>query len=152
MYRHESWTIKKAESWRVDVFELWFWRRLLRVTWTARRSILVNPKGNQSWIFIGRTDAEAEAPTLWPSGAKSQFIGKDLDAGKGWGQEENGKIGWDSWMASPTWRTWIWSNLGRQWKTGKPGMLQSMGLQRAGHDLASEQQQQSNERHHSLWI
>ena len=69
MYGCESWTIKKAESWRIDAFELWCWRRLLRVPWTARRSnqsILKNP----SWIFIARTDAEAEAPILWPSDVK----------------------------------------------------------------------------------
>ena len=69
MYGCESWTIKKAECRRIDPFELWCWRRLLRVPWTARRS--VHPKGNQSLIFIGRTDAEAETPILWPPDAKS---------------------------------------------------------------------------------
>ena len=64
MYRCESWTIKKGECLRIDAFELWCWRRLLRVPWTAKRS-------NQSGIFIGRTDAEAEAPILWPPDAKS---------------------------------------------------------------------------------
>ena len=62
MYVCESWTVKKAEHWRIDAFELWCWRRLLRVPWTARRSNQSHPKGNQSWIFIGRTDAEAESP------------------------------------------------------------------------------------------
>ena len=98
MYGCENWTIKKAERWRIDAFELWCWRRLLRVPWTARRSF-VNPKGNQSWIFIGRTDAEAEAPILWPPDAKSWLIRKDPDAGKDWRQEENGDtedkmVGW----------------------------------------------------------
>ena len=65
VYGCESWTIKKAESWRTDAFELWCWRRLLRVPWTARRSNS-QLKGNQSWIFIGRTDAKAQAPILWP--------------------------------------------------------------------------------------
>ena len=60
MYRCESWTIKKAECQRIDAFELWCWKRLLRVSWTARRP--VNPKGNQSWIVIGKTDADTEAP------------------------------------------------------------------------------------------
>ena len=64
MYGRESWTIKKAECRRTDAFELWCWRRLLRVPWTARRAN--HPKGNQSWMFIGRTDAEAETPILWP--------------------------------------------------------------------------------------
>ena len=82
MYGCESWTIKTAECQRTDVFELWCWRRLLRVPWTARKSNPFNPKGNQSWIFIGRTDAEAEAPILRPPDAKNWFIGKDSDSGK----------------------------------------------------------------------
>ena len=81
MYGCESWTIKKAECWRIDAFVLWCWRRLLRVSWTARRS-------NQSWVFIGKTDVEAETPILWPPDVKRWLIGKDPDAGKNWGQEE----------------------------------------------------------------
>ena len=77
-YGCESWTIKKAQHWRSVAFELWCWRRLLRVLWTAKRS--VNPIENQPWIFIGRTDAEAEPPILWPPDAKSWLIGKDPDA------------------------------------------------------------------------
>ena len=65
MYECDSWTIRKAEYWRIDAFELWCWRRLLRVPWTARTPLGVHPKGNQSWIFIGRTNAEAEASVLW---------------------------------------------------------------------------------------
>ena len=71
MYGCESWTIKKAGHQRIDAFELWFWRRLLRVSWTARKIKPVNPKGNKSRIFLGRTDAEAEDLILWPSDAKS---------------------------------------------------------------------------------
>ena len=71
MYGCESWTIKKAECLRIDAFELWCWRRLLRVPWTARRLQPVHPKGDQSWVFIGRTDVEAETPILWPPDAKS---------------------------------------------------------------------------------
>ena len=70
MYGCESWTVKKAKRQRIDAFELWCWRRLLRVPWTARRST-VHPKGDQSWVFIGRTDAEAETPILWPPHAKN---------------------------------------------------------------------------------
>ena len=71
MYGCESWTVKKAEHQRIDAFELWCWRRLLRVPWTTRRSIHpVQPKGDQSWVFIW-TDAEAETPVLWPPHAKS---------------------------------------------------------------------------------
>ena len=65
MYGCESWTVKKAEHQRIDAFELWFWRRLLRVPSTARISP-VHPNGDQPWVFIGRTDAEAETPILWP--------------------------------------------------------------------------------------
>ena len=90
MYGCESWAIRKAEHWRIDAFELWCWKRLLRVPWTARRTT-VNPKGNQPWILIGRTAAKAEAPVLWPPEAKSQLTGKDLDAGKDWKWEEKGK-------------------------------------------------------------
>ena len=90
MYGCESWTIKKAEHWRIDAFELWCWRRLLRVPWTDWRSNPVNPKGNQSWIFIGRTDVEAETPILWPPDVKNWLIGKDPDASKDWRQKGRG--------------------------------------------------------------
>ena len=90
----------------------------------------VNPNGNQPWIFIRRTDAEAEALTFWPPDAKSWLTGKDLDAGKDWGQVgEEGNRGWDGWMASLTQWTWVWANYGRWWRTGKPGVLQSMESQ-----------------------
>ena len=71
MYGCESWTVKKAERRRIDAFELWCWRRLLRVPWTARRSNQSIPKGDQSWVFIGRTDAKAETPILWPPDVKN---------------------------------------------------------------------------------
>ena len=89
MYGCESWTIKKSEHWKTVAFDLWGWGRLFRVPWTARRCKR-NPKENQSWIFIGRTDAEAEAPLLWPLDAKSRLTRKDLNAGKGWRQEKKG--------------------------------------------------------------
>ena len=71
MYGCESWTVKKADHRRIDAFELWCWRRLLRVPWTAGRSQPVHCKGDQSWVFIERTDVEAESPILWPPDAKS---------------------------------------------------------------------------------
>ena len=76
MYECESWTVKKAERRRIDAFELWCWRRLLRVPWRSNQSTLkeiqpVHLKGNQSWVFIGRTDVEAETPILWPPDGKS---------------------------------------------------------------------------------
>ena len=88
MYGCESWTIKKAEHQRSDAFELWCWRRLLRVPWKEIQP--VRPKGDQSWASIGRTDTEAETPVLWPPHVKSWLIGKDSDAGRDWGQEEKG--------------------------------------------------------------
>ena len=96
MYGCESWTIKKAEGWRIDAFELWCWRTL-ESPLDYREIKPVHSKGNQPWIFIGRT--EAEAPVLWPPDAKSWLIGKDPDAGKDWGQVEKGMtedemIGW----------------------------------------------------------
>ena len=88
MYGCESWAIKKAECWR-NAFKLWSWRRFGSPL-DSKEIKSVNPKGNQPWIFIGRTDAEAEAPTLCPSDAKSQLTGKDSDAGNDWVQEEEG--------------------------------------------------------------
>ena len=104
MYEYESWTTMKAEHWRIDAFELWCWRRLLRVFRMDCKEIKpVHPKGDQSWVFIGRTDVEAETPILWPPDAKSWLIWKDPDAGKDWGQEEKGTtedemIGWHHWL------------------------------------------------------
>ena len=84
MYGCESWTIKKAERWRTDTFELWCYRTLCKEIKT------VNPKGTQPWIFIGRTEVEAEAPVFWPSDMESWLFGKDPDAGKDWRWEEKG--------------------------------------------------------------
>ena len=99
----------------------------------------VHPKGNQSWIFIGRTDAEAETPRLWPPDAKNWRI---LKRPRCWerlkvGREGNNR-GWDGWMVSPTQWTRIWASSRSWWWTGKPGVLQSMGSQRVGHDWATE--------------
>ena len=93
MYGFESWTIKKAECWRIDAFELWCWRRLLKSPLDCKEIQPVHPKGNQSWVFIGRNDAKAEAPILWLLDVKSRLIGKDPDAGKDWKQEEKGTEG-----------------------------------------------------------
>ena len=84
MYGCESWTVKKAERQRIDAFELWCWRRLLRVPWTSRRSTqsILKEISPGCLSFIGRTDAKAETPILWPPHAKSWLIGKDSDAGR----------------------------------------------------------------------
>ena len=89
MYGCESWTVKKAECRRIDAFELW-WGGRLQSPLYCKEIQPVHPKGDQSWVFIGRTDVEAEAPILWPPDAKSWLIGKDPDVGKDWGQEEKG--------------------------------------------------------------
>ena len=85
------------------------------------------------------TDAEADTPTLWPPDVKNQLVGKDPDAGKDWRQEERGMaedemVGWHH----PQWWTWVWVVSGSWWWTGKPGVLQSMGSQRVGHNWATE--------------
>ena len=90
MYGCESWTIKKAEHWRIDAFELWCWRRLFESPLDCKKIQPVHPKGDQSWVFIGRTDVEAETPILWPPHVKSWLIGKDPDSGRDWGQKEKG--------------------------------------------------------------
>ena len=90
MYRCESWTIKKAERQRIDAFQLWCWR-ICESPLDSKNIQSVNPKGNESWIFIGGSDTEAEALILWPPDAKSQIMGKKPDAGKDWGQEEKGQ-------------------------------------------------------------
>ena len=110
IYRCESWTIKKAEHQIIDAFKLWWWRRLLRVPWTARRSNPVNPKENQPWTFTGRTEAEAKAPVLWLCDVKSQLIRKAPDAGRLRAGREGDNRRWDAWMASPTQWTWVWAN------------------------------------------
>ena len=91
-------------------------------------------KEEQYWVFIGRTDAEDETPILWPPDVKNWLICKTMMQGK----TEGGRRGWDGWMASPTWWTWVWVNSGSWWWTGRPGMLRFMGSQRVGHDWATE--------------
>ena len=131
MYGCESWTTKKVECW-IDAFEMWCWRRLLRVPWTARRSnqSILKEISPEYLLEVFIYYAEAETPILWPPHVKNWPIGKDPDAGKDWRQEEKGMTedGWDGWMASPTRWTWVWVSSGSLWWTGKPGMLQSMRL------------------------
>ena len=102
MYGCKIWTIKKAEHQRIDAFELWYWRRPLESSLDCKEIQPVHPKGNQSWMFIGRTDAEAQAPILWPPDLKNWLIWKDPDAGKDWRWEEKGTtedemVGWHHW-------------------------------------------------------
>ena len=104
----------------------------------------VHPKGNQSWIFIGRTDAEAETPILWPPDVKNWFTGKAPDPGKIEGGNRRDDRGWDGWLASPTQWTWVWVNSGSWRWTGRPGVLWFMGSQTVRHDWVSEQL-------HAIW-
>ena len=148
------WELDYKESW---VLKNWcFWTVVLEKTLESpldcKEIQPVHPKGNQSWIFIGRTDGEAETPMLWLPDEKNRLIGKDPDAGKDWRWEERGTTGSDGWMASPTWCTWVWVNSGSWWWTGRPGMLQSMGSQRAGHDWATELKCRANTILYILWV
>ena len=99
----------------------------------------VYSEGDQPWDFFGRNDAKAETPVLWPPHAKSWLIGKRLWCWEGLGAGGEGdNRGWDGWMASLTWWTWVWVNSRSWWRTGKPGVLQFMGSQRVGHDWVTE--------------
>ena len=138
MYGCESWTVKKAEHRRIDAFELWCWRRPLRVPWTARRS-------NQSILkeISPRCSLEGLMPKL-----KLQYFGhfmrrvnsleKTLMLGGTGDRRRRGDRGWDGWMASPTQWTWVSVNSRSWWWTGRPGVLRFMGSKRVGHDWATE--------------
>ena len=115
MYGCETWTVKKGERRRIGAFELWCWSKLLSPL-DCKEIRPVHPKGNQSWIFIGRTAAEAETPILWPPDVKSWLIWKTwywegLKAGG-----EGDDRGWDGWMASPTQWQPTDLGLGELWK------------------------------------
>ena len=116
------WQLDYKESWALKNW--WFSTMVLEKTlespFDCKEIKTVISKGNQSWIFIGRTDAEAETPILWPSDEKSRFMGKDPDDGKDSEQEADYR-GWDCWMASLTQWTWVWAS--SRWRTGKPGTL-----------------------------
>ena len=137
-YGCESWTIKKVERQRIDAFELWCWRRLLRVPWTARRSnqsILkkINPEYSLEGLML-KLELHYFGHLMWRADSleKALMLGK-LKAGEGDAR------GWDGWMASPTQWMWVWASSGRWWRTGKPGMLQSTGSQKVRHDWVTEQ-------------
>ena len=140
-YRCESWSIKKAECQRTDAFELWCWRRLLRVPWRAWRWNLLILKEINPEYSLGWTDAKAEAPIIWPPDAKSWLTGKDWCWERLRAEGEGGDKGWDGWMALQLKCAWIWANSGRQRRTEEPGVLQSMELQRVGHNWATEPRQ-----------
>ena len=133
--------------WELDYKESWgpknwcFWSVVLKTLESlldCKEIQLVHPKGNQPWIFIGRTDAEAETPILWPPDVKNWHLKRpwcweSLRAGG-----EGDDRGWDGWMESLTQWPWVWVNSGSWWCTGRPGVLQSMGSQRVRHDWMME--------------
>ena len=128
MHGCESWTIKKAERQRIDAFELWCWRRLLRVPWTIRRpnqSILkeISPGCSLEGLML-KLKLQCFGHLMW----RADSFEKTLMLEKMKSRRRRGDRGWDGWMASPTHWTWVWANSGNWWRTGKPGMLQSMGL------------------------
>ena len=130
----ESWVPKNKCFWTAEL------EKTLASALDIKESQLVHPKGNQSWIFIGRTDAEAETPILWPPDGKKWLTGKDSETGKHWRQEEKGTtedevVGWHHRLSGPEFeqvsgRSWWW--------TRKPGVLKSMGSQRVGHNWVTE--------------
>ena len=138
IYGCESWTIKKADRRRIDGFDLWCWRRLLRVPWTARRSnqsILkeISPEYSlEAWYWSWNSNTLA---TSWEelTHLKRAWCWEELRPGG-----EGDDRGWDGWMASPTRWTWVWVNSGSWWWTGRPGVLWFMGSQRVGHDWATD--------------
>jgi len=137
MYGCESCTIKKAECWRIDAFELWCWRRLLRVLWTARRSnqsILkeISPEYSLEGLML-----KVKLQYFALTHLKRPWCWERLKVG---GERDN--RGWDGWMASLTQWIWVWSSSRRWWRTGKPGVLPTVGSPRVGHDWVTEQQQQ----------
>ena len=134
MYGCASWTIKKAEYSRIDAFEPKCWRRLLRVPWTVRRSsqsILkeIGPEYSVEGLML-----KLKLPIFGQLRWRTDSLEKTLMLAEGEGDDR----GWDGWMASPNGWTWVWASSGSWWRTAKPGVLQSMGSQRIGHNWATE--------------
>ena len=136
MHGCESWTVKKAERRKIDTFELWCWRRLLRVPWTARRSnqsILKEISPGCSWKdWCWSWNSNTLTTSCKELTRKRPWCWEGLGAGEG------DNRGWDGWMASPTRWAWVWINSRSWWWTGRPGVLRFMGSQRVGHDWATE--------------
>ena len=139
MYGWESWSVKKAEHWRTDAFELWCWRTLLRIPWTARSYQSILKQINPAYLLEGmilKLNLQyfghwCKEPTQW----KRPWCWERLKAGG-----EGDDRGWDGWVASQTQWTWVWTKSGRWWRTGKRGTLQSLGAQRVRHDWVTELQ------------
>ena len=137
IYGCESWTIKKAEHWRIDAFELWCWRRLLRVRWTARRSNQsflkeISPEYSLEGLML-KLKLQYLGHLMWRTHLKRPWCWEWLKVGG-----EGDDRGCDGWMASLTRWTWVWVSCRNCWWTGQSGVLLSMGSQRVGHDCAAE--------------
>ena len=135
MYGCESWTVKKAERRRIDAFELWRWRRLLRVPWTVRRSkqsILkeVSPEYSVEGLML-KLKLQYFGHLMWRTDSLEKTLILE------WLKVRDDR-GWDGWMTSPMGWAWVWASSGIWWWTGKPDVLQSMGSQRVGRDVATE--------------
>ena len=134
----ESWTVEKAECQKIDAFELWCWRRLLRVPWTARRSTQSILKGISPGCSLEGLMLKLKLQYFGHLMWRADSFEKTLMLEKIEGRRRRDDRGWDSWMASSTQRTWVWVSSLSWWWTGRPGVLQSMGLQRVRHDWATE--------------
>jgi len=139
MYGCESWTIKKAEYRRMDAFELWCWRRLLRVPWTAMRSNQSILKKISSEYSLEGLMLKLKLQSFGHLTQRTNSLEKTLMLGKIEGGQRRGwQMRWDHWMASLAQCTWVWASSRSWWWTGRPGVLQSTGSQRVGHDWATE--------------
>ena len=135
------WELDREESWAPKNWCFWtvVLKKTLESPLVCKEIQPVHPKGDQSWVFTGRTDVEAETPVLWPLHAKSWLVGKDPHAGRDWGQEKKGTTedemaGWHHWLDEQ----WVLVNSRSWWWTGRPGMLRFTRLQRVGRDWATE--------------
>ena len=146
MYGCESWTVKKAERRRIDAFELWCWRRLLRVSWTASRSsqsILKEISPEYSWErLMLKLKLQYFGHLMWRADSLEETWCWERLRAKGEGDNR----GWDGRMASPTPWTWAWARSGSWWWTGRPGVLQCMGVQRVEYEEVTDLHRIQNER------
>ena len=148
--------------WELDYEESWapknwcFWTVVLEKTLESpldcKEIQSVHSKGNQSWVFIGRTDAEAETPIFWPPHVKSWLFGKDWCWQRLGAEGEGDDRRWDGWMASAAQWTWVWVNSRSWWWRGRPGMLRFMGPQRVGHDWVTERNLTEETKDHLILI
>ena len=143
MYWWESWTVKKAEHQRIDAFWAVVLEKTLKSPLDCKKIQPVHSKGDQSWVFIGRTDVEAETPIIGVSIIghlmwRADSLEKTPMLGNIEGRRRRGQQRMRGWMASPAQWTWIWMDSRSWWWTGRPGVLRFMGSQRVGHDWATE--------------